>query len=86
VIVVSDAEGKRYLSTGTIIRDVSDIDPCPVEKPRTTSVQKIRGAYAMSVSRHLLEDFSFVINERIKADQRAAAPETTSMISFVIAA
>ena len=40
----------------------------------------------MSVSRQLLEDFSFVINEAIEADQRAAAPETTSMISFVIAA
>jgi hypothetical protein len=86
VIVASGAEGKRYLSTGTIIRDVSDIEACPVEKPRTTSVQKTRGAYAMSVSRHLLEDFSFVINERISADHEAAAPETTSMISLVIAA
>ena len=84
--MASEEDGKRYLRIGTIINDVSDIDACPVEKPRTTSVQKIRGAYAMSVSRHLLEDFSFVINERIKADQRAAAPETTSMISFVIAA
>jgi len=64
-MVVSDAEGKRYLSTGTIKREVSDIDACPVEKPRTTSVQKIRGAYAMSVPRQLLEHFSFVINERI---------------------
>ena len=80
-IVSGLVSGNNHRTSGPIIRDVFEAEKLPVEANEMNAIQAMSGTYRLS--RDLVIVFWSVSTEVFYS---AAAPETTSIISFVMAA